>query len=575
MGTRYWREVVVLDGVDVSARLTDDGVTTSAEEGGQGIFNLTLKALPGSVNLDALRGKAVTVSYQTRTAGGTILSTELLMTGNVDLPRYDPGRKTISLRCTDRRDDRIALLSKAAIDALTPGAKWSSDVFESEADSFQYASDRLRTLPGALDCEPDGDIVYTAWAAASPHITFTASGIFDGEPPVQVEVAPASSIRNRTVLELTYRYEISYQREASSGWTYSQSTCQYLATPTTLPTRDMARRAAEGLSGWLLRSMSFTPLWPTGTYACSPDVNFINNQPQLIIGYSAVWVKRWTQTIDEIITVTLSSTQSISTYGERRADKTGSMSTDFDVEDYEGPSGNNQAAALSSVGGDGASGGSLGSGSEYPPLAGAVQNDWDDWRKEHTDRTAWAGWIETHIAIASVEHLASHRLNRAVFAVPLNPGIAVQKTLRVNSVGGVTCTGKVVAMTHVMDARTGEARTDVELALSRAGAAGVSDPLMAPTPPSYAPTPPPTVGSVHAGGNHYGQDGTSTTEDDAWTGYRGNYVPPLAVSPLVTFSDSLRVDADEIEAAVRDNTELPDTAAYEVAPPHDELSIAA
>lgn len=571
----FWAEYVVLDGADVTARVTTDGIEIDTEENGQGVAVLTLTAVAGAVNLDTLRGKSIAISYRTLDAAGSVLTTDLLFTGFVDLPRYDQARKIITLRCTDRRDDRIAALSKAAIDALTVGAKWSAEVFDEDADSWRYAQDRLSTLPGALDCEPDGDIVYTAWAAASPHATFTAADILDGEPPVDVDVAPASSIRNKTVLELTYRYEISYQRECSSSWTYSQTVCEYLATPTTLPTRDMARRAGEGLSGWLLRSMNYTPLWPTDTYACSPDVLFTNNQPQIIIGYSAVWVKRWTQTIDEVITVTLNSSDSITTYGERRGDNSASMSTEFDVEGYEGPNGNNQATGLRTTGGDGSSGGNLGSGSEYPPLAGAVQNDWDDWRKEHTDRTVWEDWFETHLAIASVEHLASHRLNRAVFALALNPAVTVQKTLRVNGVSGITCTGKVRSVRHVLNAATGEARTEVELAISRAGAAGASDALTAPTPPSYAPTPPPTVGSVHAGGNHFGQDGTSTTEDDAWTGYRGNYVPPLAVSPLVTFSDSLRVDADEIEAEVRDNTELPDTATYEVAPPHDELSIAA
>lgn len=571
----YWSELVVLNGSDVSVRVTTDGVEVDTEEGGQGVATVPLLALAGSVDLDTLRGQTIAISYQTRDAAGAVLTSDLLFTGWVDLPSYDAARKVITLRCIDRLQDRIAALSKAAIDALTTGAKWSADVFDPDADAYRYAQDRLSTLAGALDCNPAGTIVYTAWAATSPHATLSAADVLDGEPPVQVEVAPASSIRNRTVLVFTYRYEISYQREASSGWTYSQTTCQYLATPTTLPTRDMARRAGEGLSGWLLRSMNFTPLWPTDTYACSPDVLFTNNQPQLIIGYSAVWVKRWTQTIDEAITVTLSSTQSISVYGERRTDRTASMSTEFDVEAYEGVNGNNQSASLSSIGGDGSSGGALGSGSNYPPPAGAVLNSWGDYRKENTDRTAWALAFETELAIAAVEHLASHRLNRAVFALPLNPAVTVQKTLRVVSVGGVTCTGKVRSVRHLLDAGSGEARTEVELAISRAGGSSSGTALTAPAPPSYAPAAPGTVGTVHAAGNHFGQDGTATTEDDAWTGYRGNYVPPLSVSPLVTFSDSLRVDADEIEAAVRDNTELTDAASYEVAPPHDELSIAA
>lgn len=597
-----WSCIVTLNSVDVTARLTGI-VTIDAEESSERTAVLFLTANTGAVDLNGMRGQTLNIDFVNLDTS----TTTRLFTGYVVEPVYDPLEKIIRLDCSDRLRDRLALMTRPQIDALLPGSKWSADVFDADADSYEYALDRLSTLPGALDADAAGIIAYTAWAAKpTADIALTAADGIDETPAVTV--TPVTELINHSTVTFQYRYERLYQREASGGWSYDRTQCEHLFTAVALPTREMARRAAEGVSGWLLRSIGFTPVWPSSGVICNGQpIVWINNQPGLIIGYAASWARRWTQTLDESYTLDLSATGSIAAYGERLVTVTASLSTELDVDSWEGSGANNRGSSgvIAASGGDGddadSGGGSVGGGSNYPPYPGAIQNSWGDWIFDVTEATRRQEAIEAVLAREQVKILESHRRNVVEFETPLSPAITLQTTVQL-TLPTLTAKGKVRQLTHTLD-NSGQGRhvMRVTLAISLGGTPPTPSALTAPVALFYDPTPPSVIGSVHASGNQFGGRLTSPPYNDELPGFASNYyvvapgetvysgsdpqtgeliqpgfVSAVAIEPgAPEYPTRFRINADAIEAAVRDAATVTGTASYVVAPPTDVLTLSA
>ncbi len=146
-----WDVVVSVDGADVSDRLTGR-LRIEAEEGAARIAEFTLLPTGGQLALtDWVGAPAVIDVIQDGSA-------HRLFTGLVDHPRYDPATRQVTLICTDARQEKLDALDAASIEALTPGALWSPDVFDGDADGLRRAEDRLSTLPAVLDLGLDAAV---------------------------------------------------------------------------------------------------------------------------------------------------------------------------------------------------------------------------------------------------------------------------------------------------------------------------------------------------------------------------------------------------------------------------------
>ena len=490
-------------------------------------------------------------------------------------------------------------MTRAAIDSLIVGSKWSEDLFSDQADNWEYAEQRLSTITSALDTEPDGDIVLTAWAAkGSPDITLTSAGVVDETPAV--ELTPVESLINRTVITFTYRHERRYQREVSDGWDYGRTLCDHLLSAVALPTREMARRAAGGVSGWLLRQIGFTQAFASqGAHCGGTDIVWINNQAGLIIGWAASWVARWTQTIEEVLTLDLQATSSIASYGERRADSDGSLQTDSDSTEWEGAAAQDPPGNIVS-GGDGEDDGSLGSLVNHLPATAMSLNSWNDYIQDMVDETARAAAIETTLAREATSIHAAHRDNTVEVQTPLNALITRQSTVRVSTIT-VTAKGKVRQVVHSMDTSSGLALTTVRIAISRSGGVPAATALTAPVRQVYSPDAPSQKGKIHAGGNQFGGRLTSPPFNEELSGFASNYyiVPTGAavfsgsdpttgelIQPGFTTATAVepgspvypvrfRINADAIEDEVRDLATVTATNVFVVAPPNDEFTMTA
>ena len=139
-----WKLVVVVGGVDLSARLTGT-VTVDRERGAAGVAELVLQLLPGPVVPSDWIGRTVTIVYASAAQGVTTLS--LRFTGRIVKTDWDTLNRMLSCQCSDQLQQRVEAMEVAAIDALT-GGFWSPDVFEAVdgRSRWDYALERMGTF---------------------------------------------------------------------------------------------------------------------------------------------------------------------------------------------------------------------------------------------------------------------------------------------------------------------------------------------------------------------------------------------------------------------------------------------
>ncbi|MCU0936800.1 MAG: hypothetical protein MUF66_12245 [Gammaproteobacteria bacterium] len=571
----YWTVAVTLGGTDVSARLTG-ALSITAEEGAARIAEFRLSPASGAIDPTAWVGAAVTIDYALTDGAGAALFTARRFTGRVDVPEYNPIDRTVLFRCTDGLQALLEAADRPTIDALTPGALWTADLFAADADGYQYATDRASTAPCALDLDTAGTWRWTAWAAkGTPDFELGEGDILDQS--LAVSLASARDIVNRVELSIGYRWERLYHRELKVGWFCSEDLCDYLDRSFELPTRDMAIRACDG-TGWLLSSISFTPLPPSDTYTCGgTDRILINNfYPELIWGFDAKAVRRWTQTITETYALTLYAAGSEARHGTIGAEAEESYQTDYDSESWEGLGADNTTAArlatpsVSSY----PDGSTVGNAGLYPPPAGATELDNGDYAVDQAERSRANALIETALAVQRARILAAHRKNYVEASVALTPCIDRHHTVRIATTY-LTATGKVHTVEDRLDLDKGEATTTVRLAVSRGGAGHGDAALTAPSPPSApAPAAPTGGGGFNTDGDTYlgGIVGAPAYDED-WAGFTGNYAIPEPGAEL--YPRRLTIDFPEVDTTLRDEHQGSVSADYSIAIPDDELTLSA
>jgi len=571
----FWTVAVTLGGTDVSARVTGS-LSITAEEGAARIAEVRLSPAAGAIDPTAWVGAAVTIDYSLADSTGAALFTARRFTGRVDVPEYNPIDRTVLFRCTDGLQSLLEAADRTTIDALTPGALWTADLFDTDADGYRYASDRASTAPYALDLDTAGTWRWTAWAAkGTADFELGEGDILDQS--LAVSLASARDIVNRVELSIGYRWERLYHRELKVGWFCSEGLCDYLERSFELPTRDMAIRACDG-TGWLLSSISFTPLPPSGTYSCGGTDRILINSyyPDLIWGFDAKAVRRWTQTITETYALTLYAAASEARHGTIGAEAEESYQTDYDSASWEGLGADNTTAArlatpsVSSY----PDGSTVGEAGLYPAPSGATELDNGDYAVDQAERSRADDLIEAALAVQRTRILAAHRKNYVEAAVPLNPCIDRHHTARIATTY-LTATGKVHSVEDRLDLERGEATTTIRIAVSRGGAGHGDATLAAPSPPAApAPADPSGGGGFNTDGDTYlgGIVGAPAYDED-WAGFTGNYAPLEPGAEV--YPRRLTIDFPEVDAALRDEHQGSVSASYSISIPDDELTLSA
>ena len=547
--TQRIEPVVLLAGVDVSARLTGP-CEIDREESVAAVAEFTLQPFAGPVDLVTWLGAVVQIGV--RIDGG---APQLLFTGSVSDPDYDPRTRLTTFRCTDRLQEILDNLPLPIVDQIT-GGYWSDAVFRSDATGWQRAQDRMSTQPAALDIAPAGGIRRTDWLAkATPDFAFDADSILDNT--LRAEPGPWREQINRVNLTIELRYQRRLHRERTYRWVYPGGFHVYIVDSTTMPTEDDIRRAAQG-AGWQVIYEDFVRFPPSGVYNGQGWVHNPDLPPFFVTEATVRAARRWTETVTETYQYTVAAPASIGRFGEQPRTEYIALSPDApnilwsaDTLPLRQP-------------------GDIVLSSDLTGAATAPNGDryFDDLSPAEADNA-----ILTALARAETSILAAHRGNSVEIATPLLPDVDLIHTARVET-DTVAAQGKVRQVVHrLATSGEGESTTTVRLAVSQAADVAVTaSPLAAPPRIATAPTggTGPALGAddqTHLGGRWY----SPQPQDPAWTGWVGNYADRDPWNaPL--YDESFTIDWGAI---TREPTQATRALPHTVAIPHETLEIAA
>lgn len=591
-----------------------DAVVVTAEEGTARTAVVKLSPPSGSIDPISWIGANVSVYYVSNSQSWKIFG------GIVDDPVWEPEDGILTLNCSDNLQLAVESMENTAIASLV-GGFWHESIFDKDSVGWDYAQERMSTVAASLDMDVNGLLRSTDWSAKStPDFTFNNNSVI--YKSVSVKFPQRSKITNKSVLDITYRFQRQYQRDVLDGWRYDRSFCDYFTSSTTLPEKDMIQSALEG-TGWLIQWINFEPLWgsayqlghwgwgPQDGPRCGFEYIWVNDAPNTVIGASWKISKRWTQSVDEKYRIEVIAPESIDGIGEVITRNSASYETEFEGSAWEEKQ-NGLGYLATATDSEAKSSTSVGVSGDYGVLDGDEDietNIWGDSQKNLDSDDDRENTILTAIAVERVKILNAHRDTDVSFDTPLFPLVDLKHTIRIDT-PEVLAKGKVGAFTHTIDILRGQAITNITLVISRKhGTASVNDwdQLSVPSAPQTLPEPTENTGSTGLAVDSDTQLGgklTSPDYDEDRAGYSGNYLyvslysivrqsdldddygkvianwaPPTEATEIepgsVKFPERFLVKTPEIEQELVDNAEGTKSHTIEVSIPDDEFTLTA
>lgn len=538
--------LININSVNLSARLVAGiPIEVRASEGNARIATFAINPVSGTINPYDYIGQDVTLDY----IDG---STNLLFTGIVHSTEYDITTGLLSFICTDNTQEVVELIPRSSINALIPQATWDESVFNDPEENWTYTQQLLSTYPGSFDLSPYGVPRVTDWQAkVTPDYTFTDGQILHNSLKI-LKLAERRSITNSIDITFSSRFERLWQRELSATWTYVDSWYspsiygpfyRWLQNTFELPTKDNVLRA---FNGWIVKDIVHTELPASGSFGGPPDGVILWNKQDYndsqTLGFTANIATRWKQTVTTNYVINVKAPASVTQHTELKIKRDHSFNSKtndefINFDEYEAPLGS-----------------SVGTGNWILTNEESITNA-----------------VLTAINQAKTTILASHRENRIGFDIALNPGIDLDKTVRVNH-AKVQAKGKVSGLTHSIDLLTGRAITSVEIAVYLPNVAGQTNTTIAvPATPYTNPSGLPS--DIGALTTHVGKITGAPTEDANWRGWICNHyhwsgTPP--VPPIYETKFQVDIPAITEGVPVDFSTAL---QTFNVAIPQDELVI--
>jgi hypothetical protein len=237
--------LVFLDDADITDQCSP--VTEiAASEGDNRTATVTLYPGSGPINITSYQGRSLDILHR---IGG---NWQTAFNGTVDVPTYRRDSRTLQLRCSDLRGERLGREDQSRLKTLT-GGLYSNVTQREDAEGEQWVRELMKTVEGSLDYTSAGALRYRPWAVAAPRFTLEGGDIHHRE--VALEFATRSEIINRVPISIAFRW---YKRNTfithiGVGVRISnvckQGTC--LPDPDQiLPTKEAALGAAYNIAGW-------------------------------------------------------------------------------------------------------------------------------------------------------------------------------------------------------------------------------------------------------------------------------------------------------------------------------------
>lgn len=516
-----WSVRVMLDGVDVSARVTGE-VHVEAAEGAARVATIALA--PGRVfaAMDELLRKPVVVDYE-QWKGAVRVGQYRLFTGLVDSPEYDSGTHVLTLTCTDARQAKIMAMTRSQIDALTPLSSWSPHIFDRYAGSEQYMDDRLSTVAGSVDCDALGVLTFAPWSGV-PSRTFTDDVILDGT--LRPTVVAAAGIR-RTRLTVTYRYTQAVVRCIAFAYQSPSLGDQFFLGLRAL-TRTAVEQALGSCGATVEGGINWTP-YPAAAAIEHVGAILAANPSALCLGAAAWLNRRYSRTVREIYVVEIGSEGTLS-------EETRTIAVEWDPTQnntYRLPQGAVTAFATAQKD----------QPIPYIPARNAAGETIVTYVPPgEPDATDFATAYAVAIRVAARKVVDSRRGAVIDFQVPLDPTVTLQDFVAVDS-SAVTGAGKVTRVTHRLNVEAGSAVTTVGV---ETVSATLPDPL-----PADRPTVPAVIkpGALAATAQTWigGQATSPPWDETTMFGWSGNVMSPYAIDPAKVYPEQFSVMVPGIE----------------------------
>lgn len=474
-----WSASVIIDGVDVTGRLTG-ALQISAEEDSARLASF--EVIPASAaQLATFDSAVVTIDVTLFRTGQQ--ATCRRFTGRVESVEFLPGSRTARLTCRDGYQERPqACASAAEVEALFAGLAAPSPAVlawnTAEPDPAGYFSRLLETLPGAVCLDSGGAWRVIPWTIGSAEATFLAGEILSDSVTLQ---RPArADVPSAIIATLTHRYPRLHAAEVSVSWAAVER-ARYVVDGLPTAPKSMIMQAVDSVPGWLVKgAVSITQPTP-GVYPVivgGQTVNYIVSHEAAAItaqAMSATLVKRWYQEVDATYSVTID----MGGRSERDTSIAVSISSSFTSSDWESAPSSATASSLYSA---------------NAPTVATPPTGYEGLLTPHpAPNAAVDHWAD--LSLADIEQAARHVVSRAVrkaaagkrqqrirFARPLDPRWEIGAVLAVEAYG-VAGTGQVVGFEDSLDFDSGAAISSLTLACPD-GSGNVTGATVGLTPPS-------------------------------------------------------------------------------------------
>jgi hypothetical protein len=543
-----WTLRLLVAGAGVTAQLTG-AVEVDREEGAAGVAGFVLFLAPGSPVVPAdWIGRAVSLDYISTTAGET---TEVRrFTGQISSTTWDPITRLLDCECSDQLQYRVEGMTIAAIDSLV-GGYWSADLFDPTVgrSHWDYALERMSTRAASLDCSPSGALRVTSWYGTQPHFVFgPGTTIYQS---VELQLAELGNITNRVEIEVSYRYQRLQQLIEGYSWQHPHTGdtggvggfCSWRTWSTELPDTAMFEDALTGAGLTMTGQVGGYKLPLSMTDPCGDGIAWINTYDNLWLSASVTGGRRWTQSVTETYTLTLTTAEG-EVIGTQRISRD---SASIEVQS-----------------------------TRADEWSGSLETEPHADPGDLTDEARRVAAIECLLHRGQTEIIAAHRGTTLSWSVPSSLALTIDLTHTLSlDDQGARAIGKCRRISDSFDLASGHAITTLSIAVMRGG--GISEPLTVPAAPDTSlPELSGKGGSLptQLGGRQFDPyTGFAIGPyDESRMGFAGNY-SVNDNEPAEHYPRRFDLEAREIPAEYRDERTATAEATYLVGIPNDLLEL--
>lgn len=548
-----WRAEIFAGGVPLAPALTGV-ISVEGEEGAAKVasFKCLAAQMPGSPANWLNKHVRILYVVNAEQPDGTVvdqLLRETLFTGVIDQATYDPYSATINFSCIDQLKLVVDAAEREEIDAMLDGEGfWHPAVFTADSQGWEYAQERLSTIRGNLELDRFGRPRFVEWDDREG--TFGCQRIL--EDSLDVRMSNVDELLNRVSVQFDYRFTRLLERQIIYSWRAGFSFTDFLARGLQYPLRPMIEDAIDG-TGWHVEAFAANPIPRSGSYRVGgATVVWLISEAQrqeTIVSMSALLAKRYVRQEIERYALVVTSPNSVSRYGELAEARSYTLETEFDAAPFV-------------------------ERTENPEFVGQLDNA--DFFVDQLDREDLEQALVTALHLARTDIEARHRESTIAWRVPIEPTLERHyfAALEAGPEGapyGVECTGKVRAYRHDLDIQTGEATTQVAIALRIGNPGGpVYEALEPPEWPLYAVDDeietPRVEMTTQIGGNV-----ASGPHDPEAQGFSGNHEPSFPGT--IRYPYQFRVETPQIPAETASEPDVVVEDEFTVVLPEDVLDL--